>query len=57
MNSNARVYFYVREAAAWNVELLCRDCHGRITVAQNRARRLARFYSGNRGVPTPAAAA
>jgi len=57
MNSVSRVYFYVREAALGNIEILCGDCHRTVTAAQNRARRNQRFCQSMAGVSSVAAAA
>jgi len=55
MSAKDRVYFYVQQFVAGNLDLLCGGCHGLLTVAQSRARRLERLYSGSRGVSSVAA--
>lgn len=57
MSSRDRVYFYSAEAARGNLRLVCRDCHRRLSAAQNALRRAARFGYSMEGVPSSPAAA
>jgi hypothetical protein len=56
MSSRDRTYFYVNAYQAGNLELVCPDCHLALTLAQGRARRVARLLQSIAGVSKVAAA-